>query len=162
MLHPELQGLKALLPFRRNPAEVAKPVVDEDDACAEVHLVEREAGEVGARRQASLARAKRLFAALALGDVDGEAHQALGLAGDVEMGPPAGGDPAHAAVSPVGDPVLHVDGSPSRRERSMASRTRSQSSGWTEASNCSRSMTSSGEYPKIVRARSVAQKTPVP
>ena len=69
MLDPELQGLEALFPVRGNTADVAKPVVDEGDALAEVHLVEREAGEVGARRQAGLACAKRLFGSLALGDV---------------------------------------------------------------------------------------------
>ena len=84
VLHPELQGLEALLPVRGNAAEVAKPVVDVHDAVVEVHLVEREAGELGARRQASLARAKRLLGALALGDVDGDARQALRLAGGRE------------------------------------------------------------------------------
>ena len=51
--------------------------------------------------------------------------------------------------------------SPVRADRSMAPRTRSQSSGWTEASRRSRLMTSSGSYPKIARALCVAQKTPV-
>ena len=110
VLDPELEGLQALLRVRGNAADVAKPVVDEDGALAEVHLVEREAGEVGARRQASLARAKRLFGALALGDVDGDAHQALRLAGGVELGPRAGGDPPDAAIAGEDDPVLHVDG----------------------------------------------------
>ena len=110
VLHPELQGLEALLPVRGNAAEVAEPVVDVDDASAEVHLVEREAGEVGARRQARLARAKRLFGTLPLGDVDGDAHQALRLARGRGLGPPTGRDPPHAAIAREDDPVLHVDG----------------------------------------------------
>ena len=43
----------------------------------------------------------------------------------------------------------------------MALRTMPQSSGWTDARRLSVVMASSGEYPKIVRALSVAQKTPV-
>ena len=96
--------------FRGNAAEVAEPVVDVRDAFAEVHLVEREAGELGARRQAGLARAKRLFGTLPLGDVDGDAHQALRLARGRGLGPPTGSDPPHATVARDDDPVLHVDG----------------------------------------------------
>ena len=43
----------------------------------------------------------------------------------------------------------------------MASRTRSQSSGWTTASKRSMVMTSSGENPKIARVLPVTQKTRV-
>ena len=68
-LHPELQRSKARFPLGRDAAEVPEAVVDEHDAPVEVHLVVREAGEVGARREAGGARAERLFAALALGDV---------------------------------------------------------------------------------------------
>ena len=88
MLHPELQGLEPLLPVGGDAAEVAKAVVDVDGACAEVHLVEGEAGELDARLQASLARAKRFLGALALGDVDGDAHQASGSPVDVNWGRP--------------------------------------------------------------------------
>ena len=55
MLHPELQGLQALVQLRGNAAEVTQPIVDVHDTFAEVHLVEREAGELGPRRQTSLA-----------------------------------------------------------------------------------------------------------
>ena len=55
MLHPELQGLETVFPVRRKTAEVAKAGRRRTRRLAEVHLVEREAREVGARRQASLA-----------------------------------------------------------------------------------------------------------
>ena len=53
-------------------------------------------------------------------------------------------------------------GSPAAAERSIAPSTMPQSSGWTHARKRSRVISSSGEYPKIARAFSVTQKTPVP
>jgi len=128
MLHPELEGLEALQRLRGDAADVAKPVVDEDGAIGEVHLVEPEAGEVGRRRQAGVARAKRLLAILPLSDVDGDAHQAPRLAGGLQIGPPAGRRSTARAIAGEDDPVLHEEAFARTSGPLEGSRTRSQSS----------------------------------
>ena len=55
MFQPELHGLEALFPLRREAAEVAKPLVEVRDALAQVHLVERETSQLGARREPGVA-----------------------------------------------------------------------------------------------------------
>ena len=71
---------------------------------AEVHLVEREAGEVGTRRQARLAGAQRLLAALPLGDVLHHGDEVPGLASrapherDGQVDPHRGTVPADIAL----------------------------------------------------------------
>ena len=55
VLQPELQGLEAQLSFDGQTADLAKPIVDAGDAGLQVDLVERQAGEIGARLQASRA-----------------------------------------------------------------------------------------------------------
>ena len=144
VIHPELHWLEALLTFRGNTEDVAKPVVEEGDAFAEVHLVEPEAGEVGGRRQTSLSGAKCLFGNLPLGDVHRDAHEALRLAGGRPPGPPTGVDPAHASIAREDDPVFHADGFPRPRGPLEASLTRPQSSGCTDASRRSMLTISSG------------------
>ena len=109
-LQEELHGQKALLPFRGKAEEIVEPGVEEGDAFAVIHLVEPEAGEVGGRLQASLTRAKRLLGSLPLGDVDGEAHQAVWLAGGRPVETRTGVDPAHASIAREDDPVLRSDG----------------------------------------------------
>jgi hypothetical protein len=63
MLHPEFQDLEALSPVRWDTAQLAHPVVDVDGAGAEVDFVEGQAGELGARCQASLALLQTLLVA---------------------------------------------------------------------------------------------------
>ena len=122
-------------PLGRDAAEVAQPVVRVHGARAEVHFVEREAGELGSRRQARLTGAKRLFGALALGDVDGDAHQPIRLAGGRETGSPARRDPALAALAGRTIRYSTLTGSPAlaRTARWPPGRD-SRSSGWTAAS----------------------------
>ncbi len=65
LLHPEFERLEALRPVSGNATQVAQAVVDVGDAVAEVHLVERQAGEIGTRRQARLALQQPVLLALA-------------------------------------------------------------------------------------------------
>ncbi len=109
MLEPELQGLEIALPPRGDAADVAKPIVGEHAPGLVVDLVEAEAGEIGGRCQASLVRAMLVLVPLRPGDVEGDAHQPLRLAGRREMRSPAGGDPPHSAVPGEDDPVLHLE-----------------------------------------------------
>ena len=76
---PLLEGREAVPILRRDAAHVAEAVVHEGDALLEVHLVEREPGEVGAGREARLARAERLLGALALVDVFHNRDEVPGL-----------------------------------------------------------------------------------
>ena len=95
---------------RRHPEHVAQPGVEEGGALFVVRLVEPETGELDGGVQPRLARAQRLFAALALGDVDAESRQAFGFAAGRAVGATARSDPAHAALARVTDPVLDADG----------------------------------------------------
>ncbi len=97
VLHPEVEDPEAGDPVGRDAAEVAQPVVRVHRAGVEVHFVERQAGELGPRRQTRLAGGERLLGALALADVDGHAHQPVGLTGGGEVGSSARRDPALAA-----------------------------------------------------------------
>ena len=69
--HPEIQHLKTVGLVGGYAAQVAPAVVDVGDAFVEVHLVERQAGEFGTRRQARLALQQPLHVALA-GERGGE------------------------------------------------------------------------------------------
>ena len=61
---PRLQGLEPRFPVLRNTEKVEGPVVEVDAAFVVVHLVEREAGELGARRQTRLAALQDQLVAL--------------------------------------------------------------------------------------------------
>ena len=109
-LQVELHGLKALVQLRGKAEDVSEPCVEEGGALAVVRLVEPEAGELGGRLQPSLAHANRLLGGLAIGDVDGHAHQAVRLPRGLHGWPATGVDPPHAAIGRGDDPVHHVDG----------------------------------------------------
>ena len=94
---------------RRHPEHVAQPGVEVGGALLVVRLVEPETGELGAGVETRLARAQRRFATPALGDVEAEAGEPLGLAVSGPADAPARGDPAHVALAGVTDPVLEAD-----------------------------------------------------
>ena len=110
VLHPEVDDRHPPLPFGGVSHDVEKPVVGEHRARRFVHLDRPEPGELGGRLQPSLAHAKRLLGGLPIGDVDGHAHQAVRLPRGLRGWPATGGDPPHAAIGRVDDPVHHVDG----------------------------------------------------
>ena len=111
MLDPEIQGLEALL---RVPGECRRrrEAGRRLGPCPRRSPPRRTRGRRGRRPPPGEPRLARSAssAALPLGDVDGDAHQALRLAGWREARPPTGGNPPHAAIAREDDPVFHVDG----------------------------------------------------
>ncbi len=119
VLHPEVQDPKTRDPLRRDAAQGAQLAVRVHDARAEIHLVEREAGELRSRRQPCLAGAQRLLGTLALSDVDGDTHQAIWLAGGRATRSPTRRDPALPSLAWQSDPVLDDGGASGRRCRPL-------------------------------------------
>ncbi len=64
VLHPEVQDPEFRFAFRGHAADVAESVVDMGGAPGQVHLIERETGEVRCRREPGLTGAQRLLARL--------------------------------------------------------------------------------------------------
>ena len=79
-LEEELHLLDAQFGFRRQPEQIPQPGIEIGGALLVVHFVEPETGELGTGVEPRLARAQCRFAAPALGDVDAEAGEPLGLA----------------------------------------------------------------------------------
>ena len=108
VVQPELDRLEALFTVRRNPADVAKPLVEGGCGRSVVDLVVPEAGQLGPCRQSRLVPANRLLGEPAFGDVHRDTGQALRPAVGRCTGSPEGGDPALHAVILQPDPVLHA------------------------------------------------------
>ncbi len=80
VLHPELHGSEAAFLAWWQTAEDSKPVVDVGDALVEIHLVERQAGEVGSGSQTRLAVPRAQFVTFPLGYIRGDLRRRVELA----------------------------------------------------------------------------------